>query len=73
MRVLLNLPKDQVEALDQMRTRRGVSRAALVREAIRDYLECNQIAGLDDSFGLWQDSPVDGVEHQRLLRREWRE
>jgi hypothetical protein len=73
MRTLINLPEDQVKELDELSRKRASSRTALVREAVAQYLQRHRSARIDDSFGLWKDAPLDGVEYQRRLRREWNE
>ncbi|MEX2541504.1 MAG: ribbon-helix-helix domain-containing protein [Trueperaceae bacterium] len=59
--------------MDALSEKLKISRAALVREAISEYLDRNRTARLDDTFGLWKHSQVDGVDYQRTLRDEWGE
>lgn len=70
MRTIVDLPEDLVQALDAMGRERGASRAALVREAVSDYLDRNR-RDPREAFGLWRDHREDGVAYQERLRNEW--
>ena len=71
MRALVDLPKQDLEALDDLGRRRRTSRAGLIREAVSDYLARNRAPGLDEAFGLWSGPAVDGLTYQRKIRSEW--
>ena len=71
MRTLVDIPEADIHALDELSRGRGVSRAAVIRKAIEDYLTRHLAGGLDDAFGLWSDRPVDGLAYERELRGEW--
>jgi metal-responsive CopG/Arc/MetJ family transcriptional regulator len=71
MRTLVDIPDDALAKLDDLRERRGVSRAELIRTAIGDLLKRNPPVTPDDVFGLWRGREIDGLEHQRRLRDEW--
>ena len=47
------------------------SRAALIRQAIDDYLAKKPGNQEDDAFGLWGKRKVDGLVYQEKVRREW--
>lgn len=70
MRTIVELPEDLVQALDAIGLERRASRAALVREAVRDYLERNR-RDPREAFGLWRDRDEDGIAYQVRLRDEW--
>jgi metal-responsive CopG/Arc/MetJ family transcriptional regulator len=70
MRTLVDLGDAQVEALDELSKRENRSRAALIRQAIDDYLVKRRSGG-DDAFGLWGKRKVDGLAYQEKARREW--
>jgi metal-responsive CopG/Arc/MetJ family transcriptional regulator len=70
MRTLVDIPEDELEELNALSEARKVSRAELIRQAVAGFLAQNK-AGLEDSFGLWKDHAVDGVDYQSKLRREW--
>ena len=72
MRTIVDLPERTVAELDRIRAERGVSRAALVREAVERYLAAQASVGRRAAFGAW-DGDEDGLELQRRLRGEWDE
>ena len=59
-----------MQALDALGRERGASRAALVREAVADYLARNR-RDPREAFGLWRDRAEDGIAYQERLRDEW--
>jgi metal-responsive CopG/Arc/MetJ family transcriptional regulator len=71
MRVLVDIPKPQLDALTEIGRRKGVSRAEVIRTAVDQYLAAARKDVIDDAFGLWKDHPEDGVAYQRRLREEW--
>ena len=71
MRTLVDIPSNDLEALDQLGQRRRESRAKLIREAVSDYLARNRGPAFAEAFGLWSDQAVDGLEYQRKIRSEW--
>jgi len=71
MRVLIDLGDKQLQALDALSKRAKRSRAALVRDAVADYLDRRHREAGDDAFGLWGDRAIDGLAYQEELRREW--
>jgi Ribbon-helix-helix protein, copG family len=70
MRTLVDLPERELEQLTALSRSRKTSRAELIRQAVAGYLAQNR-AGIEDSFGLWKDRGVDGLEYQDRLREEW--
>jgi metal-responsive CopG/Arc/MetJ family transcriptional regulator len=72
MRVLIDLAEKQLQTLDVLSKKAGRSRAALVREAVSEYLAHQAIDdGGDEAFGLWRGIAPDGLAYQEELRREW--
>lgn len=71
MRTIIELPSDQLQALDSWCRREGISRAEAIRRAVAAQIRTRSGAAADDAFGLWQARPVDGVKYQRQLRTEW--
>ena len=71
MRTLVDLGDTQIEALDELSKKEKRSRAALIRQAIDDYLAKRHIKQEDDAFGLWGKRKVDGLAYQRKVRSEW--
>lgn len=74
-RFLVDVPADDVRKLDEIAKREGKSRAAVLREAVSNYLEVSGKEGFEKYFGLWErhGSTVDGLEYERQLREEWPE
>lgn len=74
MRTLIDLTPEQIDALAKLGKARGRSRAALVREAVAEYLDRRQPGQLDEAFGLWREGAgesEDGIAYQNRLRAEW--
>jgi metal-responsive CopG/Arc/MetJ family transcriptional regulator len=73
MRTLIDIPDDQLDELDRLARQEKLSRAALVRQAIRALLATRQTSGeaaIAAAFGIRPDLE-DGLVVQDLLRREW--
>jgi len=73
MRTIIELPADQLAALDAWRAARGVSRAEAVRRAVAMLLDDDdaRLAAIDAACGLWKGRVRDGLEEQERLRAEW--
>jgi hypothetical protein len=79
MRTIVDLPKEQIEALDTYAKSKGISRAAVVREAVAIYLPEKKKKKRDLNY--WRNHPAIGsekrpkgfasVEYCRKLRAEW--
>ena len=75
MRTIVDLPKEQIEALDKYAKDKGISRAQAVRESVAAYLPCKK-KKIDwrkhPSFGSEKmPKGFDSVEYVRKLRAEW--
>ena len=72
-RFLVDVPADDVRKLDEIAKREGKSRAAVLREAVSNFLQESRKGGFEKYFGLWErhGSTVDGLEYERQLRAEW--
>lgn len=75
MRTIIEIPDDDVNVLDKMSKQEECSRAAIIRNAIKDYIEKNKeqhsSAVLSQAFGMWQKTPVDGLSYEDKIRNEW--
>jgi metal-responsive CopG/Arc/MetJ family transcriptional regulator len=71
MRTLVDLGDSQIQALDELSKKEKRSRAALIRQAIDDYLAKRHSNQEGDAFGLWGRRKVDGLAYQEKVRREW--
>jgi hypothetical protein len=73
MRTIVNLPKDQIQALDQYGKKHRVSRTEVVRQAVAAFLPVKGGAGRFNNhpaFGSMK-TRVDAVKYIRELRSEW--
>ena len=71
MRTLIDIPDVQLRALAALCERTRQPRAAVVREAIAEYLARHQGSVRDDAFGLWGPEGPDGLAFQERARAEW--
>jgi len=75
MRTLVDLPKEDMEALDRVSAEERTSRAAIIRSAVSDYLKerdrLRRKAAREAGIGLWKDLDIDGLEYQEMMRAEW--
>jgi Ribbon-helix-helix protein, copG family len=73
MRVLIDVPDEDLEWLDRKAAEQGKSRAALVREAIAEYRVEKGKQGIERFFGIWRGRKDigDGLDHQRRMREDW--
>lgn len=74
MRILTDIPDDDVEKLDALAARRKSSRAAAIRDAVKLYLvqHADTKSWIARGAGYWKnrDDIGDGVEYQRALRED---
>ena len=70
MRILTDLAETQLRSLNEIAKRENLSRAALIRQAVDDYL-AKRIPQAETAFGLWGKRKVDGLEYQQRIRDEW--
>ena len=71
MRTLVDLPDTQIQALAALCERVRQPRAAIIREAIAEYLERRVTKSANAAFGLWGTETVDGLAYQEKVRAEW--
>ena len=71
MRTLIDVGDSQIRELDELSKEEKRSRAALIREAIDDYLAKRRKKLEDDAFGLWGKRKIDGLVYQEKVRKEW--
>ncbi len=70
-RILIDVPDEQLEDLSAIVDAEQRPRAAIIREAIQAYIALHKPAGGANTFGLWKDRKVDGLDYQERLRSEW--
>ncbi len=71
MRTIIELPTQQLEALEGLCLRDGISRAEAIRRAIAQHVRLEIAAAPRAAFGLWKSRKVDGLTYQRRMRGEW--
>ncbi len=71
MRTLVDIPDRDLKQLTRLSKAKKVSRAHLLRCAVSEYLNKQKTDTLDDSFGMWADRGIDGLEYQLKIRSEW--
>jgi predicted transcriptional regulator len=71
MRTLIDLPDNQIQALAELCERVRQPRAAVIREAVAEYLERRLKKPVDAAYGLWGAGAMDGVAYQEKARAEW--
>lgn len=76
MRILTDIPDDDIEKLDALAAKEKRSRAAAIRDAVKLYLvhKSDNNDWIERWAGLWadRDDIPDGVEYQRALREDRR-
>jgi metal-responsive CopG/Arc/MetJ family transcriptional regulator len=71
MGILIDVGDSQLHELDELSKQENRSRAALIREAIDDFLAKRRSKHQGDAFGLWGKRKVDGLVYQERVRSEW--
>jgi hypothetical protein len=71
VRTIVDLPDTQLEALDALCRREGISRAEAVRRAVAAHVRQARAAAPDAAFGLWHGRGIDGLAYERRVRDEW--
>ena len=72
-RFLVDIPDDDLAKIDAIARVEGKSRAAVLREAVADYIAESSKDWLQAGFGLWAKHGFDedGMHNQDRLRDEW--
>jgi predicted transcriptional regulator len=71
MRALVDIDDRHIRELDRLAKEQKRSRAALIREAVVDYLDKRAQKTAEDAFGLWGKRKIDGLAYQEKVRSEW--
>ena len=71
MRTVIDVPDEIIQSLDQVSGVEKRSRASLIREALAEYLKLKSVPPAEAAFGLWKETPKEGVQYQNDLRDEW--
>lgn len=74
MRVLADIPPEDLERLDALAAKEKRSRAATIRDAVKLYLihKSDDQAWIERGYGYWagRTDIGDGVEYQRAIRED---
>jgi metal-responsive CopG/Arc/MetJ family transcriptional regulator len=71
MKVFIDIPETDLKRLDTLAKRRGHSRSALIRGAVKSVLGKGDKSWIEEGKGLWGDQNGDGLVEQEKLRAEW--
>lgn len=71
MRILVDVPKSDLELLDEVTKRRAISRAEFIRRAIAASLTPYRRKMKHSAFGTWSRLSEDGMAYQERIRAEW--
>jgi Ribbon-helix-helix protein, copG family len=71
-RFLVDIAAEEIRKLDEIARREGKSRAAVLREAVANYLDANGGEGFEKYFGLWarHGIMIDPHQYDREHRAE---
>ncbi|MGH7885012.1 MAG: ribbon-helix-helix protein, CopG family [Thermodesulfobacteriota bacterium] len=73
MRTIVDIPKNKIDELDEIGKKDNLSRAALIREAVSEYLAKKSGEDTEKAFGIWKGRNIDALKYQENLRSEWEE
>lgn len=68
-RTLIDIPQEQLQALNEIAQEKSTSRSALVRTAIEEFL--SKQSKPIDAFGILKNNKINGLKLQNQLRDEW--
>jgi predicted transcriptional regulator len=71
VRPLIDLPDTQIQARAELCERVRQPRAAVIREAVAEYLERRATKPSEAAYGLWSTKATDGLVYQEKARSEW--
>lgn len=72
MRTIVDLPEEQIQGLERLCRREGISRAEAVRRALAAMLAGERADELAGVFGAWKRRRTgDGRAMVERMRREW--
>lgn len=71
MRTIIELPGEQIAALDALCRRHRISRAEAIRRAVARLVAAEGGVSSGEAFGIWRDRAEDGLAYQQRMRAEW--
>jgi predicted transcriptional regulator len=69
--MLIDLPEAQIQALAALCKRVKQPRAAVIHQAVAEYLERCAAKAAEAAYGLWGVEAADGLAYQEKARTEW--
>ncbi|MBY0619141.1 ribbon-helix-helix protein, CopG family [Sphingomonas ursincola] len=76
MRILTEIPDEDIQKLDAIAAKSNTSRAATIRDAVKLYLvqASDDLSWIQRGAGYWKDRDDigDAVEYQRAMREDRR-
>ncbi len=73
-RILIDLSEETIKELEELASKRGISRAEIIRQATDALIKAERSKtssiALKTAFGLWKKDPL-GDEELQALRAEW--
>jgi len=75
MRILVDIPDDDLAIINSVIKAQSISRAEFIRRAIAQSLTAHRKTQIEKAreaaFGLLAGRSVDGMEYQERIRQEW--
>jgi len=71
MRILVDIPEEDLKLLNLVVKRLSISRAQFVRQAVATALVPHRKKMNNDAFGSWCGLEENGLEYQDRVRAEW--
>jgi len=71
MKMLIDIPQNQVRVLAGLTKSLRVSRAELIRRAVAEFVQHHTTSTATPVFGLWKDRKIDALAYEDKLRGEW--
>lgn len=71
LRTVIDVPDQLIKSLDEVSGTEQRSRAALIREAIAEFLLKKSGPSAEAAFGLWKDRQTYSLRYQKGMRAEW--
>ncbi len=68
---LVEIKEERLRELDRIARESDRTRAALIEDALAEYLNRQKVSHRDRAFGLWRERNIDGLEYQEEIRKEW--
>ena len=74
MRTIVDIPDPQVKILNQLSKKKKISRAAIIRQALADFIISHSKTrnSYKAAFGIWNKKKINSIDYQNKLRNEWK-